>query len=140
MQVSVERGSAVVSMEYSCSAFFIRFLVMSLRTLAVGRVWRGNRGSRKIVDGKDKQRGEVKGIYVYRFRIRSEDARREREREKDLPLSALLIDGLPARKERDLVLVGPDEDADDDEDDEEDDQDDRDGHIALHGGDVSWGS
>ncbi|KAL2810855.1 hypothetical protein BJX63DRAFT_303438 [Aspergillus granulosus] len=49
-------------------------------------------------------------------------------------LGALLINGLLPRKEGDIVLVGPDQNADDDEEDEEDDEDDRDGHVPLHGG------
>ncbi|KAL6230475.1 hypothetical protein BDW75DRAFT_222595 [Aspergillus navahoensis] len=50
-------------------------------------------------------------------------------------LRTLLINGLSPGKERDLVLVRPDHEANDDEDDEEHDQDDRDGHVSLHAGD-----
>ena len=51
-----------------------------------------------------------------------------------LTLSALLINRLSSREERDLVLVCPDQDTDDDKDNKEHDQDDRDGHVPLHGG------
>lgn len=58
----------------------------------------------------------------------------------DLTLSALLVDRLSPRKERDLVLVRPDQDTDNDKDNEEHDQDDRNSHVPLHGGRVGEGS